>query len=83
MARPRLHIICRNCSCNDVFTVEIVPKGHDVCDVESEFKPAVRIFCGNCTTGFSTGCRPYFPAPKVLTSRTPRNLLRLRRSLNK
>ena len=51
MARARLHIICGNCGCNNMFEYEIVPDGHDVTtDNEPEFKPAVFIKCGNCST---------------------------------
>lgn len=50
MARARLHIICGNCGCNDMFKFEIVPEGHDVTKDEPEFEPQVRIYCGNCST---------------------------------
>jgi hypothetical protein len=47
MARARLHIICGNCGCNDMFTHRIDPEGKDVDD---KLLPAVFIFCGNCAT---------------------------------
>ena len=50
MARARLHIICGNCGCNDMFEYYIDPKGHDVTIDEPKFKPAVFIKCSNCST---------------------------------
>lgn len=51
MAHARLHIICGNCGCNTEFEFEIVPDGHDVTeDDEPKFKPAVWIYCKNCST---------------------------------
>ena len=50
MAIAKLHIICGNCGCNDMFTYHIDPKGRDVTVIEPEFKPAVFISCGNCCT---------------------------------
>ena len=47
MARARLHIICGNCGCNDMFEYKIDPKGHDFGD---HFEPAVFITCRNCST---------------------------------
>lgn len=48
MARTRLHIICGNCGCNDEFSFEIDPKGHDYSDEIIDFRPAVFIKCANC-----------------------------------
>lgn len=50
MARARLHIICGNCGCNDMFSYEIDPEGHDVTVDEPAFEPAVHIRCANCST---------------------------------
>lgn len=50
MASAKLHIICGNCGCNDMFQFEIDPKGHDITQDEVAFKPAVFITCGNCST---------------------------------
>ena len=50
MVNERLHMICGNCGCNDVFEFEIDPKGHDISDEEIEFEPAVWIKCKNCST---------------------------------
>lgn len=48
MARARLHIICGNCGCNDMFTYEIDYEGTMLPD--SSFKPVIYIRCGNCST---------------------------------
>ena len=50
MVNARLHIICGNCGCNDMFTFRIDPKGHDISDDEPKFEPAVYVSCKNCTT---------------------------------
>ena len=50
MARSRLHIICGNCGCNDMFKFEIDPKGHDLSDEKEEFEPAIWVKCENCST---------------------------------
>lgn len=47
MARSRLHIICGNCGCNDMWSYRIDPQGHDVNGV---LMPAVFLSCGNCAT---------------------------------
>lgn len=47
MARARLHLICGNCGCNDMFSHVIDPTGHDIRGV---LFPAVFISCGNCAT---------------------------------
>lgn len=44
----RLHIICGNCGCNDLFEYHIDPKGQDFGD--NKFKQSVRISCNNCST---------------------------------
>jgi len=50
MAHARLHIICGNCGCNDMFKFRIEPEGHDITYIEPEFEPAVFITCENCST---------------------------------
>jgi predicted nucleic-acid-binding Zn-ribbon protein len=51
MAHSRLHIICGNCGCKDMFEYKIHPEGHDITDNEGvKFKPAVFITCRNCAT---------------------------------
>ncbi len=50
MVMAKLHIICGNCGCNDMFTFSIDLTGHDISDVERKFKPAVLIKCRNCST---------------------------------
>lgn len=50
MANAKLHMICGNCGCNDQFDYEIDPQGRDVSDDEPKFKPAVWVFCRNCST---------------------------------
>lgn len=50
MARARLHIICGNCGCNDMFTYEIDPESNDISDEETKYEPDVRITCKNCAT---------------------------------
>ncbi|MGX9221983.1 hypothetical protein ACWV27_26860 (plasmid) [Massilia varians] len=47
MARARLHLICGNCGCNDMWTYHIDPSGHDH---EGQLRPAVFLACGNCLT---------------------------------
>ncbi|MBB4861688.1 hypothetical protein HNP46_000499 [Pseudomonas nitritireducens] len=47
MARARLHLICGNCGCKDMFSHVIDPTGHDI---RGELFPAVLISCGNCAT---------------------------------
>lgn len=43
MARAKLHIICGNCGCNDMFTFKIIPNGIDMTNTEPEFRDAVAI----------------------------------------
>lgn len=52
MARARLHLICGNCGCDNMWTYEIAPEGNDI---EGILVPDVRILCGNCTTLHSLG----------------------------
>lgn len=40
MARARLHLICGNCGCNDMWSYSINPEGNDL---DGELVPAV--FC--------------------------------------
>lgn len=47
MARSRLHLICGNCGCADMWSYRIDPEGTDINGVLS---PAVYILCGNCST---------------------------------
>ncbi len=47
MARARLHLICGNCGCNDMWEYQIDPRGRDV---DGVLHPAVFLLCGNCTT---------------------------------
>ena len=47
MARARLHLICGNCGCNDMWTYYINPQGNDF---DGELSPAVFLSCGNCAT---------------------------------
>ena len=47
MARARLHLICGNCGCNDMWTYKIDPSG---ADINGELFPAVYLICGNCHT---------------------------------
>jgi hypothetical protein len=46
----RLHIICGNCGCNDMWTWKYDPTGHDVSDEETKFEPSLHLTCGNCST---------------------------------
>lgn len=50
MANAKLHLICGNCGCNDMFTYEIVKDGHDITEDKPKFKDAVFLSCGNCYT---------------------------------
>ena len=45
MARARLHLICGNCGCNDMWSYRIDPEGKDI---NGELYPAVYLSCGNC-----------------------------------
>lgn len=47
MVCARLHIICGNCGCNDMFEYRIDPEGQDFGD---RFEPSVRLHCRNCAT---------------------------------
>lgn len=47
MARARLHLICGNCGCNDMWTYRIYPTGRDI---DGQLSPAVFLACGNCST---------------------------------
>lgn len=49
MAHARLHIICGNCGCNDMFEYEIV-KGADASEQD-----AVWLWCRNCGTLHNIG----------------------------
>lgn len=48
MANARLHVICGNCGCNDLFTLRIDPTGS--CDREGNEYPSATLTCGNCST---------------------------------
>ena len=50
MANARLHIICGNCGCNNNFTYNIDPEGHDFSEDEIDLRSAVFITCENCAT---------------------------------
>ena len=47
MVRARLHIICGNCGCNDMFEYGVDMTGHDFGD---RFEYSVSIKCDNCGT---------------------------------
>lgn len=47
MARARLHLICGNCGCNDMWTYRIHPTGREH---EGQLLPAVFLKCENCST---------------------------------
>lgn len=47
MARARLHIICGNCGCNEMFKYRIVTDIDD--DTNKEYE-RVSIICENCST---------------------------------
>lgn len=47
MARARLHLICGNCGCNDMWNYFIDPKGQDN---DGVLFPIVYLTCGNCST---------------------------------
>lgn len=47
MARARLHLICGNCGCNDMWSYRIDPEG---ADIDGAMLPTVYLFCGNCST---------------------------------
>lgn len=48
MAHARLHIICGNCGCNDMFVWSHHPEANDMGD--GTFQPAVYLTCNNCAT---------------------------------
>lgn len=52
MARARLHLICGNCGCDDMWSYKIAPEGDDL---DGILMPAVYIYCGNCATLHNLG----------------------------
>lgn len=52
MARARLHIICGNCGCNDMFTYSVVRDGNDY---GTHREDAAYLHCGNCATSHDIG----------------------------
>jgi len=50
MAHSRLHMICGNCGCNNMFSYEIVKDAKDFGDYVEE---GVYIHCENCSTPHS------------------------------
>jgi len=47
MAHARLHVICGNCGCNDMFSYKIIEDFHDH---GTHTRPGVVLTCGNCAT---------------------------------
>lgn len=47
MARARLHLICGNCGCGEMWSYRIDPKGNDINGV---LFPVVYLSCRNCAT---------------------------------
>ncbi|MDO8728378.1 MAG: hypothetical protein Q7K26_00635 [bacterium] len=47
MANAKLHLICGNCGCNNMWAYRIDQSGHDI---EGQLRPAVFLSCGNCAT---------------------------------
>lgn len=47
MARARLHLICGNCGCNNMWSYRIDPTAHDI---DGQLCPTVFLTCGNCHT---------------------------------
>jgi len=47
MAHAKLHVICGNCGCNDMFSYEII---EDFNDYGTHTEPGVVLMCGNCAT---------------------------------
>jgi len=51
MAVAKLHVICGNCGCNNLFTSKLDLTGHDVSkNSKPKFEPCVFICCNNCGT---------------------------------
>ena len=48
MARARLHVICGNCGCNDMWKWK--HKEEEVVDGEVMADEDVSLYCGNCIT---------------------------------
>lgn len=48
MVMARLHIICGNCGCNDMFDWRYEPKANDMGD--GTFQDGVYLSCNNCAT---------------------------------
>jgi hypothetical protein len=48
MARARLHIICGNCGCNDMWEWEHIP--YEFVDYLTRQDEDVYLRCGNCAT---------------------------------
>lgn len=47
MSRSRLHLICGNCGCNDMWKYYQDPKG---LDTDGNQYPCVFLVCNNCST---------------------------------
>lgn len=50
MAHARLHIICGNCGCNNMFEHEIKTEIDDDSEDENATRQVVYIVCNNCNT---------------------------------
>ena len=50
MVMARLHIICGNCGCNDLFDLELERDGDDITYMEPEFEGSAVMVCNNCAT---------------------------------
>lgn len=50
MVNARLHIICGNCGCNDMFEFEAIKDFHDYTDEVERFEYGYVLTCKNCHT---------------------------------
>lgn len=50
MAIARLHLICGNCGCNDLWELYLERDGDDISDEEVAFEDSCRLVCKNCCT---------------------------------
>jgi hypothetical protein len=48
MVMARLHVICGNCGCNDMFEWSYNPEADDCGD--GTFNPGITLTCNNCST---------------------------------
>ena len=68
MVNARLHIICGNCGCKDLFEASVDSTGHDYTDEVEKFEFCVYIYCRNCGTLHDLSCNLRDPHIKIKSS---------------